>query len=227
MALTAKKRKPAPAAAASETAVFPVVGIGASAGGLAAIEEFLSALPTDRDLGMAFVLVQHLDPDHKSLLLDLVSQYTRMKIAWVEDDTVVQPDNFYVMPAEQGHRPHGRAPASHGPGSAARPATADRRLLPLAGAGPAATWPSASSSPGTGSDGVLGLRAVKGEGGMAMAQEPESAAYDAMPRNAIATGVVDYVLPPAECRRSSSRTRIAPSPWSAARPRALDGRRAR
>src|SRR5674476_104723 len=77
---------------------FPVVGIGASAGGLAAIEEFLTAVPAGESLGMAFVLVQHLDPDHKSLLLDLVKRYTHVEVAWAEDGMEVRSGCAYVMP---------------------------------------------------------------------------------------------------------------------------------
>ena len=195
--MTTRERKTASSRVASDPTRFPVVGIGASAGGLAAIEEFLSALPTDRDLGMAFVLVQHLDPDHKSLLLDLVRQYTRMKMAWVEDGTVLQPGRFYVMP------PNKDIALLGGRLRLMEPEAPRGRRLPIDGFFRSLAQDSGELAvcivlSGTGSDGAIGLRAVKGEGGMAMAQQPESAAYDAMPRNAIATGVVDYVLPPAE-----------------------------
>ena len=108
--MTTRKRKPAaarkvaPTTAAADTAdtdtasYFPVVGIGASAGGLAAIEEFLAAMPSGASPGMAFVLVQHLDPDHKSMLLDLVKRYTDMEVAWAEDGTEVRSGCAYVMP---------------------------------------------------------------------------------------------------------------------------------
>src|SRR5450756_1464565 len=105
--MTTSKRKPtatrkaaAPPAAKRAAAPpnFPVVGIGASAGGLAAIEEFLSAMPTGEPLGMAFVLVQHLDPDHKSLLLDLVKRYTHIEVAWAEDGMKVRSGHAYIMP---------------------------------------------------------------------------------------------------------------------------------
>ena len=195
--MTTRKRKAAPSKTASDPGRFPVVGIGASAGGLAAIEEFLSALPADRDLGMAFVLVQHLDPDHKSLLLDLVRQYTRMKMAWVEDDTAVQPGRFYVMP------PNKDVALMGGRLRLMEPEAPRGRRLPIDGFFRSLAQDRGDRAvcivlSGTGSDGVVGLRAVKGEGGMAMAQLPESAAYDAMPRNAIATGVVDYVLAPGD-----------------------------
>jgi len=77
---------------------FPVVGIGASAGGLAAFEAFLSGMPTDTDPEMAFVLVQHLDPDHKSLLTELVRRYTRMQVFEVEDGMTVAPNCTYIIP---------------------------------------------------------------------------------------------------------------------------------
>ena len=194
-------RKPAPgvggAATATSQAPFPVVGIGASAGGLAAIEEFLAAMPAGESLRMAFVLVQHLDPDHKSLLLDLVKRYTEMDVQWAEHDMQVLPGCAYVMPPNKemalvGGRliltepeaPRGlRLPIDY----FFRSLAADQRELAVC-----------IVLSGTGSDGTLGLRAVKGEGGMAIAQAPESAAYDGMPRSAIATGLVDYVVSPAE-----------------------------
>ena len=77
---------------------FPIVGIGASAGGLAAFEAFFSAIPDDIEPGMAFVLVQHLDPNHKSILTDLIKRYTRMPVYEVEDGMFVQPNCVYVIP---------------------------------------------------------------------------------------------------------------------------------
>ena len=77
---------------------FPIVGIGASAGGLAAFEAFFSGMPADTDSGMAFVLVQHLAPDHKSILTELVKRYTQMQVFEVEDGMVVQPNCTYIIP---------------------------------------------------------------------------------------------------------------------------------
>ena len=77
---------------------FPIVGIGASAGGLAAFEAFFSGMPADTDPGMAFVLVQHLAPDHKSILTDLIRRYTRMQVFEVEDGMVVRPNCAYIIP---------------------------------------------------------------------------------------------------------------------------------
>ena len=95
--------EPAAAEAAAATNVplnagFPVVGIGASAGGLAAFEAFFAGMPADTDPGMAFVLVQHLAPDHKSILSDLIRRYTRMQVFEVEDGMVVQSNCAYIIP---------------------------------------------------------------------------------------------------------------------------------
>jgi len=197
-ATPARKRAAAAAAkSAAAAADFPVVGIGASAGGLAAIEEFLAAMPSGESLGMAFVLVQHLDPDHKSMLLDLVKRYTHMEVAWAEDGMEVRPSCAYVMPPNKdmalvGGRlvlvdpeaPRGqRLPIDY----FFRSLAADQRERAVC-----------IVLSGTGSDGTLGLRAIKGEGGMAIAQSPDTAGYDGMPRSAIATGLVDYVLAPAD-----------------------------
>ena len=94
----ARKTTEASAAKPAATERFPVIGIGASAGGLAAIEEFLSALPADRDLGMALVLIQHLDPNHESLLLDLVKRFTSIDVSWAEDGMEVRPGCAYILP---------------------------------------------------------------------------------------------------------------------------------
>jgi len=85
---------PGPARKAS----FPIVGIGASAGGLAAFEAFFSGMPSDADPGMAFVLVQHLDPDHKSILTDLIRRYTRMQVFEVEDGMEAHANCAYIIP---------------------------------------------------------------------------------------------------------------------------------
>ncbi len=177
--------------------VFPIVGVGASAGGLAAIEEFFAALPDESGGGLAIVLVQHLDPDHESLLLDLVKRYTKMKVSWAEDGDKVMPGRVYVMPRNRdisllGGRlvlmepdaPRGlRLPIDHFFRSLAEDQRERAICVVLSG---------------TGGDGAIGLRTVKGEGGLVIAQTPETAAYDGMPRSAIATGLVDYVLAPRE-----------------------------
>ena len=86
-------KKPTTTAGAAANSDFPIVGIGASAGGLAAFEAFFSGMPAEADPGMAFVLVQHLAPDHKSILADLIRRYTRMQVFEVEDGMSVQPNS--------------------------------------------------------------------------------------------------------------------------------------
>ena len=176
---------------------FPIVGIGASAGGLSAFEAFFSGMPADTDPGMAFVLVQHLDPDHKSILSDLIKRYTRMQVYEVKDGMKVAPNCAYIIPpgydmAFLGGTLHLLEPAA--PRGQRLPIDFFFRSL----AKDQHERAICIVLSGTGSDGALGVRTVKGEGGMAMAQNPESTDYDGMPRSAIATGLVDYVLPPAE-----------------------------
>ncbi|MFA5181567.1 MAG: chemotaxis protein CheB [Syntrophales bacterium] len=176
---------------------FPIVGIGASAGGLAAFEAFFSAMPANVDPGMAFVLVQHLAPDHKSILTDLIRRYTRMQVYEVQDGMAVQPNCTYIIPPnrdmaflngtlqllEQTSFRGMRLPIDFFFRSLAQ----DQRERAIC-----------IVMSGTGSDGTQGVRAIKGEGGMVIVQNPESTEYDGMPRSAIATGLVDYVLPVAE-----------------------------
>jgi two-component system CheB/CheR fusion protein len=176
-----------------EGQVFPVVGIGASAGGLEAFESFFTNMPPDS--GMAFVLIQHLDPKHKSILSELLRRYTRMPVSEVQDGMTVEPNHVYVIPPNRNmalmnrklHLVEAtetlglRTPIDYFFRSLAQDLKDKAICIVLSG---------------TGTEGAMGLRAIKGEGGMVMVQEPESAKYDGMPRSAIATGIVDYVLPP-------------------------------
>ena len=178
-------------------ATFPIVGIGASAGGLAAFEAFFSGMPVEKDPDMAFVLVQHLAPDHKSILTDLIRRYTRMKVSEVEDGVVVEPNCAYIIP------PNRDMAFLNGTLQLLEPASPRGQRLPIdfffrSLAQDLHDRAICIILSGTGSDGTLGLRAIKGEGGMAMAQVPESTEYDGMPRSAIGTGLVDYILPAAE-----------------------------
>lgn len=186
-----------PTADVSIPANFPIVGIGASAGGLAAFESFFSGMPVDVDPGMAFVLVQHLDPDHKSMLTDLIKRYTRMQVFEVEDGMVVRPNCTYIIPP-------GRDMAFLGGALQLLEPTSPRGLrMPIDFFFRSLAQDQHERAicivlSGTGSDGTLGARAIKSEGGMVMAQRPESTEYDGMPRSVIATGLVDYELPPVE-----------------------------
>ncbi|MGK2857826.1 MAG: CheR family methyltransferase [Thermoanaerobaculia bacterium] len=178
-------------------AAFPIVGIGASAGGLGAFEEFFSGMPPGVVSGMAFVLVQHLAPDHKSLLSELVRRYTRMKVLEAEDGMLVEPNSTYTIP------PNRDMALQDGRLRLFEPASPRGQRLPIdfffrSLAEDRAEQAICIVLSGTGSDGTLGLRAIKGAGGMAMAQDCASCEYDGMPVSAIATGLVDFVLRPAE-----------------------------
>ncbi len=180
-----------------EAATFPIVGIGASAGGLAAFEAFFSGLPPDRPPDMAFVLVQHLAADHKSILADLIGRYTRMAVHEVEDGMVVRPNCVYIIPP--GHD----MALLHGSLQLLKPAAARGQRLPIDFFFRSLAQDQRERAigiilSGTGADGTLGVRAIKGENGLVLAQNPESAEFDGMPRSALGTGVVDYEMPPAE-----------------------------
>jgi two-component system CheB/CheR fusion protein len=195
-----RRRAPAPPGAepaGPAPAGFPIVGIGASAGGLAAFEQFFTGMPATLEVEIAFVLVQHLAPDHHSLLTDLVRRYTTLEVFEVVDGMVVAPRCVYVIPPNRDlslsngvlhllehTSPRGqRAPIDHFFRSLARDAESRAVGVVLSG---------------TGSDGALGVRAIKGEGGMVMVQRPSTTEFDGMPRSALATGLVDFELPPAE-----------------------------
>ena len=176
---------------------FPLVGIGASAGGLAAFEAFFSGMPEDIDPGMAFVLVQHLAPDHKSLLTELIGHCTRMPVFEVEDGMVVQANCVYIIP------PNCNMALLQGALHLFDPVAPRGQRLPIdfffqSLAADRQEQAIGIVLSGTGSDGTLGLRAIKESGGMVMAQSLASCEYDGMPRSAIATGLVDYQLPPTD-----------------------------
>ncbi len=173
-----------------ETAAFRIVGIGASAGGLEAFQQFFSRLPTDT--GMAFVLVQHLEPTHKGMMPELLGRHTKMQVVQVQDGMQVQPNCVYVIP------PNADLAILHGKLQVLEP-TAPRGLrTPIdfffrhlaADQKEKAVCIILS---GMGSDGTLGLKAIKEQLGMAMVQDPASAKYDGMPHSAIGTGMADYV----------------------------------
>ena len=183
---------------ASEThSDFPIVGIGASAGGLAAFEAFFSSMPSEGNPDIAYVLVQHLAPEHSSILANLIQKYTEMEVFEVEDGVVVQPNCVYIIPPGfdmallNGTLQLLKPTKSHGHRMAIdfffTSLAQDQRERSI---GIILT--------GTGSDGTIGLRAIKAEGGMIMVQEPISAEYDGMPSSAVATGLVDYELPISE-----------------------------
>ena len=176
---------------------FPIVGIGASAGGLAAFEAFFSGIPIDTAPGMAFILVQHLAPDHKSLLTELIQHCTRMPVIEVEDGMTIKPNCVYIIP------PNCDMAFINGTLQLLEPSVRRGLRLPIDFFFRSLAQDQRERAigivlSGTGSDDALGVRIIKGEGGIVMAQNPESTEFDAMPRNAIATGSVDFELPPAE-----------------------------
>ena len=182
--------KPSPKA---ESGGFPIVAMGASAGGLKAFEQFFANMPPES--GVGFVLVPHLDPSHASMLPDLLRKYTKMAVLQAEDGMKVQRDRVHVLP------PNTEMVIMHG--TLLLKKLKEPRGLRL----PIDTFFRSLAEDqrdkaigiilsGNGTDGTLGLRAIKGELGMAMAQDASSAEYDSMPRSAIETGMVDYILAP-------------------------------
>ena len=203
-----------PGTGSSKSSQFPIVGVGASAGGLEAFTQLFRNLPADS--GIAFVLIQHLAPAHESMLTELLSKATSMPVKEVKDGMIVEADNVYVIPPDsemmifQGvlhlmlrektrgqYMPVDSFLRTHGQ---------DRRNNAIA-----------VILSGTGSDGSMGIRAVKGEGGIVFAQD-ETAKYDGMPKSAIDTGSVDFVLPPdkiaAELLRIARDIRMAKGPMT-------------
>jgi len=186
---------------------FPIVGIGASAGGLEACSDFFAHLPTDT--GMAFVLVQHLDPHHKSMLSELLSRCCNLPIHEVVDGVMVEPNHVYIIPpnTELGilHRVLHLLPRSK---SASPPLPIDAFMRSLAeDQGSMAIGVILS---GGASDGTLGLKCIKAAGGLTFAQDEASAKYSSMPHSAIAAGCIDFVLPPTEIAKVLSQVTRQP-----------------
>ncbi len=169
----------------------PVVAIGASAGGLDAIQELFRHMPADT--GFAFVLIQHLSPRHETLIPELLAPLTPMPVRMVEDETVIHANQIYVMP------PHGTLTIDDCVLYLAKPSRISRgRRSPIdrffrSLAEDQEDEAVAIILSGTGTDGVLGLKAVKDHGGLTLVQAPETARYDSMPRSAILTGAADLV----------------------------------
>ncbi len=193
---------------------YPIVGLVASAGGLDAFKRFFSAMPADS--GMAFVLIPHLDPSHESMMVELLSKLTSMPVIEAKQDMEVQVNRIYIIPPSNflsisgGRLQLSDPPLDHG-----WQTSIDYFLRSLArDQGERAIGIVLS---GTGSHGTLGVREIKLCGGMVMAQQPDTAEYNQMPLSAIASGVIDFVLPPVKCRRrlsttSSNPTSVMPMP---------------
>ena len=186
---------------------FPVVAIGASAGGLEAYKEFFQALPSGT--GMAFVVVQHLDPSHHSMLTEIIAKSTAMPVEEVKSGVRIKPDCVYVIPPNAfisiSESTFTLTPRSKGPSQPLAVNFFMRSLAESQGAGAIGIVFS-----GTGADGTLGLEDIKAEGGITFAQEPSTARYDGMPRSAIDNGCVDFVLPPKGIAKEIERIRRHP-----------------
>jgi two-component system CheB/CheR fusion protein len=188
-------RAPVAKANADSMADVPVVGLGASAGGLQAYSAFLDAVPSDS--GAAFVLIHHVDPDHKSLMADLLATHTTMPVVLAEDQTLVQANHVYVIPPKKyleikDGLVHLSAPTDRR-GTRLPIDLFLRSLARELGQNAIAVILS-----GTGSDGSAAIREIKEQSGIVLVQEPTEAMHDGMPRSAIATGAVDHVVPVAK-----------------------------
>lgn len=191
----ADREEPGAASGNTDTDVqrFPVVGIGSSAGGLNALESLFRSMPGDS--GMAFVLVPHLDPTHKSILAEIITRFTPMTVTEITDGMRIATNNVYVIPPNNDLELHeGRfkllRPAEtrglrHSIDSFFR--SLGRELHDMA---------IGIILSGTGSEGTLGLQAIRGEGGLVIVQDPDTAEYDSMPMSAMANEAADFVLPP-------------------------------
>lgn len=186
---------------------FPVVAIGASAGGLEAFKDFFLALPPDT--GMAFVLIQHLDPSHESMLTEIIAKATTIPVEEVRSGTLILPDHVYVIPpntlmalSNGGFQlsPRGGTPGRHLPvnffmHSLARERKSGAIAIVLSG---------------TGADGTAGMEEIKAEGGITFAQDPATAKYDGMPRSAINSGSADFILAPSHIAKELRRIQHHP-----------------
>src|SRR5579859_3361497 len=191
---------------------FPIVGIGASAGGLDACQKLLNAMPREGS-GMAFILIQHLDPTHESMMADLLAPHTSMAVLQAVDGMAIEKDHLYVIPPGADLSISGGR-INLSPPKARRGARFpfDHLLMSLAEeCGENAFCVILS---GTGTDGNLGLGAVRKNGGLVIAQTPEEADYDGMPRSAIETGNVNLVLNVAKIPEAliAGRRRLAETP---------------
>ncbi|HEV2176359.1 MAG TPA: PAS domain S-box protein [Terriglobia bacterium] len=199
-----------------EKPLFPIVGIGASAGGLEAFTALLKHLPPDT--GMGFVLIQHLAPQHHSMLTEVLARTTRLPVAEVTDGTEAKADHVYVIPPNTDMAIlGGKLRLMPRPSGAGQQLPIDHFLTSLAQDRRGKAIGVVLS--GAASDGTLGLKAIKAEGGFTFAQD-ESAKYGSMPQSAIAAGYVDYILPPEEIAKEL--VRIARHPYVAPARRPLE-----
>src|SRR5258706_417345 len=194
----AARGKTAPAPAPPARKSFGIVGIGASAGGLEAFAQLLQALP--EDTGLAYVLVQHLSPGHASMLAELLGRKTSIPVREVRAAVALEPNQIYVMPADQYLVLAGDSLKLVPRADPGRPI--DQFFVSLADQAQHRAIGVVLS--GTASDGTEGLKHIKGAGGITFAQD-QTALHDGMPRSAIASGCVDFVLAPAAIAQELAR----------------------
>jgi two-component system CheB/CheR fusion protein len=183
------------AAAADQDANLYVVGVGASAGGLDALEQFFGAMP--EDTGMAFVVIQHLSPDFKSVMDELLARRTKIPVVQVEDGMRVEPNHIYLIP------PKKEMIVSGGKLLLSDKGASQGLMLPIdiffrSLAEDMGEHAIGIVLSGAGSDGARGIRDIHEAGGLVLSQDESSAFFDGMPRSARETGVVDFILPPAQ-----------------------------
>lgn len=170
-----------------------IVGLGASAGGLEALQQFFTAIPSNS--GMAFVVVQHLSPDYKSMMVELLSKTTSMPVLKVENGMEIQPNHVYIIPPKTQMTIYkGKLFLEESDYSKGLLLPIDTFLKSLADDQGEKSIGIILS--GTGSDGTRGITSIKGAGGMVMVQQKDTAKFSGMPGSAIATGLADYIQPP-------------------------------
>ncbi|HEX5364245.1 MAG TPA: chemotaxis protein CheB, partial [Gallionella sp.] len=191
-----KKAQPASSASpqppAPQAGEFPIVGLGGSAGGLEAFEQFFRNIPSDS--GMAFVLVSHLDPNRASILTEILQRNATIPVLEAQDQMSVQPNHVYVIP------PNRDLSIFHGKLLVTVPTMPHGQRMPIDGFLRSLSEDMADRAigiilSGTGTDGTLGLRAILGGGGISLVQDPDTAKYDGMPGSAIKAGYATHILP--------------------------------
>lgn len=173
--------------------LFPVVGIGASAGGLEAFKKLIAAIPDNS--GMAYILVQHLHPEHESALPEILQRVSKIPVVEISNNVQVAPDHIYVIPSNK------MMVATDGVLKLSPRLAKDRLNLPINIFFSSLAEVHQSHAigvilSGTGADGTIGLQDIKEQGGLTFVQDPASAAYDGMPQHAIDAGIVDYIIAP-------------------------------
>ncbi|MBA9078778.1 chemotaxis protein CheB [Rufibacter quisquiliarum] len=175
-----------------------LIGIGASAGGLEAIHRLFDHFPSNSSF--SFVIIQHLSPDHKSLMAELLTKHTQMQVREAEDNMYTQPNCVYVLPSgKQLTLKHGRLQLVNQIRNREPNFAIDVFFESLAQ--DRGRYAIGIVLSGTGTDGTKGVKKIKAAGGMVMVQDPETAKFDGMPRSAIESGAVDYVFPPEQMPR--------------------------